>query len=140
MAVTSSGLRGVDGGTLIGDLSDETVVVVGGVGGGLDSAVGEGDHERSLHITLGILGLGLLEVGLGVVVVDAILVGERLGGKLLLGIGSGSAIGGGTSGESHGKEGGGDNKLKEIDNIRIMKRKYETLCICFEIKLHLYSY
>jgi hypothetical protein len=113
VAVTSSGLRGVDRGTLIGDLSDETVVVVSGVGGGLDSAVGEGDHERSLHITLGILGLGLLEVGLGVVVVDAILVGERLGGKLLLGIGGRSAIGGGTSGKSHGKEGGGDNKLKK---------------------------
>ena len=117
VAVTSCGLWGVDGGSLIGDISDETVVVVGGVGGGLDSAVGKGDHERSLHITTGILGLGLLEVGLGVVIVDAILVGERLGGQLFLLVGSGWAIGGRASGESHGEEGGGDNKLKKNDII-----------------------
>ena len=113
VTVSTCGLRGVDRGTLIGDLSDETVVVVGGVGGGLDSAVGESDDERSLDIALGVLGLGLLEVGLGVVVVDTVLIGERLGGKLLLRlVGSGWAIGGRSSGESHGEEGGGDDKLK----------------------------
>jgi len=112
VTVSTSGLRGVHGCALIGDLSDESVVVVSGVGGGLDSAVGEGDHERSLNVAGGILGLGLLEVGLGVVIVDTILVGERLGGKLLLLVGSRWAIGRRASGESHGEEGGSDNKLK----------------------------
>ena len=29
--------------------------MVGGVGGGLDPAVGEGDHEAALHVAAGIL-------------------------------------------------------------------------------------
>ena len=94
MAVSTSGLRGVDGGALVGDVSDEAVVVVGGVGGGLDPAVGQGNGERSLHNTLGILGLGLLEVGLAVVVGDAVLIGVRLGGQLLLRVAVGRGAGG----------------------------------------------
>ena len=118
VTVSTLGSLGVDRGTLVGDLGDETVVVVGGVGGGLDPAVGEGDHKGSLHIALSVLGLGLLEVGLGVVIVDTVLVGERLGGELLL-VHDGGTVGGGTGGESHGKEGGGDNKLKLINNISL---------------------
>jgi len=115
VTVSCGGLRGVDGGTFVCDISDETVVVVGGVGSGLDPAVGKGDHIRSLDITGGILGLGLLEVSLGVVVIDAILVCERLGSKLLLFVGSRCTVGSGrASGESHGEESGSDNELKII--------------------------
>ena len=84
VAVSTGGLRGVDGGALVGDVGDESVLVVGGVGGGLDPAVGESDHEASGNNTVGVLGLGLLEVGVAVVVGDAILVGVRLGRQLLL--------------------------------------------------------
>merc|ERR1719468_419042 len=52
VSITSLGGLGVDGGALIGDLSDETVVVVGGVGGGLDSAVGKGNVAGSFTIAL----------------------------------------------------------------------------------------
>ena len=78
----------VDWGTLISDISDESVVVVSGVGGGLDSAIGKSNHKASGDNTIGILGLGFLEVGLAVVISNSILIGERLRGKLLLLVGS----------------------------------------------------
>ena len=117
VAVTSSGLRGVDGGTLIGDLSDETVVVVGGVGGGLDSAVGKGNGEGTGYVALSVLGLSLLEVGLAVVISNSVFVGERLGGQLLGGIRGGGTIGWGSSGDGGGnghKSRGEDNLNKKI--------------------------
>ena len=119
VAVSTGGLRGVDGGALVGDVGDESVLVVGGVGGGLDPAVGESDHEASGDNTSGILGLGLLEVGLAVVVSHAVLVGERLRGELLRDIGGGLVVGGGggvgrgaVSGDE-GDEGSGDNNLQQ---------------------------
>ena len=119
VAVSTGGLRGVDGGALVGDVGDESVLVVGGVGGGLDPAVGESDHEASGDNTSGILGLGLLEVGLAVVVSHAVLVGERLRGELLGDIGGGLVVGGGggvgrgaVSGDE-GDEGSGDNNLQQ---------------------------
>ena len=119
VTVSTGGLRGVDGGALVGDVGDESVLVVGGVGGGLDPAVGESDHEASGDNTSGILGLGLLEVGLAVVVSHAVLVGERLRGELLGDIGGGLVVGGGggvgrgaVSGDE-GDEGSGDNNLQQ---------------------------
>ena len=119
VAVSTGGLRGVDGGALVGDISDESVLVVGGVGGGLDPAVGESDHEASGDNTSGVLGLGLLEVGLAVVVSHAVLVGEGLRGELLGDIGGGLVVGGGrgvgrgaVSGDE-GDEGSGDNNLQQ---------------------------
>ena len=119
VAVSTGGLRGVDGGALVGDVGDESVLVVGGVGGGLDPAVGESDHEASGDNTSGILGLGLLEVGLAVVVSHSVLVGERLRGELLGDIGGGLVVGGGggvgrgaVSGDQ-GDEGSGDNNLQQ---------------------------
>ena len=88
MTVSLLGLRGVDGSSLIGDISNESVVVVSSVGGGLDSAVGKSNHKASDDLTLGILALGLLEVGLAVIISNSILIGERLRGKLLLLVGS----------------------------------------------------
>ena len=103
----------VDWGSLVGDISDESVDVVSSVLGGLDPAVGESDHEASGNNTVGVLGLGLLEVGLAVVVSHAVLVGERLRGELLGDIGGGGAIGGGSSSESCGDEGGGKDDLQQ---------------------------
>merc|ERR1739844_647414 len=68
VAVSLLGLRGVDGGSLVCDISDESNVVVSGVGGGLDSAVGKSNHEATSDNTIAILALGLLEVGLAVVI------------------------------------------------------------------------
>ena len=114
--VSTGGLRGVDGGSLVGNIGDESVVVIGGVGGGLDPTVRKSDHERSGNVSGGILGLGLLEVGLAVVVVDSVLVGKGLGSKLLLLVRSGCSIGRGMvdgSISSHkGEQSRGDQKLK----------------------------
>ena len=85
MAVSLSRLGRVDWGALVADLGDEAVDVVSGVLGGLDPAVGQGNGERSSNVAVGILGLGLLEVGLAVVVSDAVLIGEGLGRDLLIG-------------------------------------------------------
>ena len=119
VAVSTGGLRGVDGGALVGDIGDESVDVVSSVLGGLDPAVGESDHEASGNNTVGVLGLGLLEVGLAVVVSHAVLVGERLRGELLGDIGGGLVVGGGggvgrgaVSGDQ-GDEGSGDNNLQQ---------------------------
>ena len=84
MAVSLLGLWGVDGGSLVGDISDESVDMVSGVGGGLDSAVGKSNHVAATDDSIAILRLCLLKVGLAVVISHSVLVGERLGGKLLL--------------------------------------------------------
>ena len=83
VAVPSLGLWGVLGLSAVGHLGDETVSVVSGVGGGLDTTIGKSDGEGSGNIAAGILTLGLLEVSLGVVISYTILVGERLRGELL---------------------------------------------------------
>ena len=87
MPITSLGLWWVDRLPRVGDLCDEPVDVVGRVAGCLDSTVGQRDRERASDNTLGVLGLRLLEVGLAVVVGDAVLVGVGLRRQLLLYIG-----------------------------------------------------
>ena len=121
VAVSLLGLRGVDGGSLVCDIGDESVVVVSGVGGGLDSAIGKSNHEASDDLTLGILALGLLEVSLAVVISNSVLISERLRGELLRlvgsrggGIGRGRGVGHGDlvgDGDSH--ESSGESNLRK---------------------------
>jgi len=75
------GLLGVDSGALVGHISDESVVAVGGVLDVLDTAVRESHGVRAGNIG-GTVGLLLsVESGLGVVVSDG--VGEGVGGDLV---------------------------------------------------------
>merc|ERR1712209_101489 len=74
------GLR-VDSGALVGDISDVSVISVGGVLHVLDSAIGKSHGVRSLDIAGSIGGLLGVEVGLGVVISDGIGVG--VGGDLV---------------------------------------------------------
>merc|ERR1711862_366028 len=87
-------LRWVDWGSLVCDISDESVDVVSGVGGGLDSAIRKSNHEATSNNTVGILCLCLLEVGLAVVISNSVLVGEWLRGELLLLVWGGFVVGG----------------------------------------------
>jgi hypothetical protein len=64
--------------TLIGDISNKAVVVVSGVPHMLDPAVGKGNWVGPNDITDSISRLGSVEVGLGVVILDSILVSVRL--------------------------------------------------------------
>ena len=80
--VSTSRGRGVDGFSRVGHLGDVAVDVVGGVGDGLDPAVGEGDGVRATDNTVGISGLSSVEVGLGVVVGNTVGVGVGLRGLL----------------------------------------------------------
>ena len=73
---------GVDGGALVGDLGHVAVDVISSVLHGLDPAVGKGDLVRTGDNTVGIAGLGSVEVGLGVVVGNTVGVGVRLRGLL----------------------------------------------------------
>ena len=122
MSVSLLWLWWVDWGSLVCDISDESVDVVSGVGGGLDSAVGKSNHEATGNDTVGILCFCLLEVGLAVVISDSVLISIRLRGELLGGIGGGGAIGRGAGSESCGEEGRGDDKLQR--NLH----KYEIFC------------
>merc|ERR1712115_357671 len=88
VAVSLLGLRGVDGGSLVCDISNESVDVVSGVGGGLDSAVRKSNHEATGNDTVGILCFCLLEVGLAVVISNSVFISIRLRGELLLLVGS----------------------------------------------------
>merc|ERR1711970_231542 len=89
--VASSRGRGVLCLTRVGDLSNVAGEVVGVVGDGLDPAVGKVDGVRSSHGTGAIVGLGLLEVGLGVVI------GHCVG----VGVGGGLSEVGGSDGVHH---------------------------------------
>ena len=109
MAVTSSGLWGVDWLPGVGHLGHEPVGVVGRVGGGLNPAVGQSDGERAADVAGSILGLGLPEVGLAVVVGHAVLVGVRLGDLLGNHDGGRGVLGGGGG---HKGEGGYQLKVK----------------------------
>ena len=100
------GLR-VDSGSLVGDISDVSVISVGGVLDVLDSAVGKSHGVSTLDITGTIGSLLSVEVGLGVVIGNG--VGEGVGGNLigvLLGLVGG---GGGVSGGGLHNHGGVDS-------------------------------
>jgi len=86
--------------------------VVGVVGDGLDPAVGKVDRVRSRNNTSAIVGLRLLEVGLGVVISHSIGVGvggglSKIGGSN--GVHHRGVLGGGRGGGHKGK---GDEGLK----------------------------
>ena len=118
MSVSTCGLWGVDRGSLIGNLSNEPIVVVSSVGGGLDSSVRESNGERSGNFALSILSLGLLEVVLRVVISYSIFIGKWLRGELLLLVDCWrrGTIGGGAcrTGDSHQGRGKGDLRLGEV--------------------------
>ena len=78
--VTASGSLGVDSGALVGDVSDEAVIAVGGVLHVLDSAIGKGNRVRSGNVGGAVRGLLGLEVGLGIVISHG--VGEGVGALL----------------------------------------------------------
>lgn len=86
-SVSSLGGVGVDRGALVGDVSDETSLVVGVVSDGLDSAIGKRYLVRSLDNTIITLGLALLESSSCVFVLYTIFIGIRLRGQLLLSVG-----------------------------------------------------
>merc|ERR1712106_896888 len=109
MAISSLGCRGVDRGALVGDLSNETIGVVSGVLGGLDTAVREGNSKGSENISVGVLRLGLLEVNFRVVISHSILIGIRLRGQLLnWGIRGRGSIGWGACSRGSGHNGKGE--------------------------------
>merc|ERR1719295_1300541 len=107
----------VDRGTLVGNLSNKSVVVVSSVGGGLDSAIRKSNLEGSSNFAFSILGLSLLEVVLRVVINYSVFISKWLRGKLLLlvdrswVVGSRGSIGWGASSKSSGKESRGNNGL-----------------------------
>jgi len=72
---------GVDSGSLVGDISDITVISVGDVLDVLDSAVGKSHGVSTLDIAGTIGSLLSVEVGLGVVISNG--VGEGVGGNLI---------------------------------------------------------
>ena len=74
-SISSSRGSGVLGLSRVGHLSNVAGVVVSVVVDGLDPAVGEVDRVGSLNHTGAIVGLGLAEGSLGVVVSDSVVVG-----------------------------------------------------------------
>ena len=117
--VATSRGRGVDSLTSVLNGGNVSGQVVGVVGDGLDPAVGKVDGVRSSHGTSAIVGLRLLEVGLGVVVGHGVGVGvggglgEVGGGN---GVHHGGVLGGG-GGSGH--KGKGDEGLEVV----IFKRR-----------------
>merc|ERR1719198_624128 len=131
--VATSRGRGVDGLTGVGDLSNVASDVVGVVGDGLDPAVGKVDGVRSSHGTSAIIGLSLLEVGLGEVISNGIAVGvggglgevgssncvhNRVGNSMGNGVGDGVHEGG-SGVEQLGGGGGGGHKGKGDEGLHV---------------------
>ena len=80
MSVSTCRLWGVDRGTFICNLSNKSIVVISSVGGSLDPAIRKGNGERSCNLPFSILGLGLLEVSLRVVISNTIFISIWLRG------------------------------------------------------------
>ena len=117
--VATSRGRGVDGLSGVLNVGNVAVGVVGGVGDSLDPAVGKRNRVRTADNTVGIASLSSVEVGLGVVVGNGVVVG--VGGDLVgvhlsngVGNGVGNTVGskklGGGRGRSH--KGKGDEGLE----------------------------
>ena len=103
---------GVDSSSLVGHISNISIITIGGVGDMLDSAVRKGNRVGSLGIAGTIRGLLSVEVGLGVVISNS--VGVGVGGDLigvdlsLVGGGRGVVSGGGVSNDGGGVDGVGN--------------------------------
>ena len=115
--VSSSRGRGVLGLSGVGHLLHVSEDVVSVVVHGLDPAVGEVDRVGSLNSTGAIVGLGLAEGGLGVVVSDSVGVGVGGGlGQVTSGVagsvdhGGSGVLGGGAGGGHKGKSNEGLKK------------------------------
>ena len=80
--VATSWGRRVNGLSREGHVSHKAIGMIGSVGDSLNPAVRKRNGVRTVHSTAGVLGLGSLEVGLGVVVRDAIREGVGLRGLL----------------------------------------------------------
>ena len=102
--------------SLVFHISDESTVVISGVGHDLGTTVGEGHAVFTVDNTFGVLGLRLVERGTGVVILDSVLVSERLRGELFSLVGGGvvgsgfvggggRSVGGGTIGDGGGEGG-----------------------------------
>ena len=117
--VSSSRGRGVLGLSGVGHLSNVAGVVVSVVVDGLDPAVGEVDRVGSLNHTGAIVGLGLAEGSIGVVISDSVGVGVGGGLSQVSGSVAGSVDHGGHSvlggGAGGGHKGKSDEGLKNID-------------------------
>jgi len=115
--VTASGSLGVDSGALVGDVSDEAVIAVGGVLHVLDPTVRKGNRVRSGNVGGAVRGLLGLEVGLGIVISHG--VGEGVGALLSKVIGNVSGLDGGVvsrGGVNHGSGVGGGGVDSVSDN------------------------
>ena len=121
---------GVDGGTFVFDISDVTVVVVSGVGDGLDTTIGKSNLVRSGD-SLAVGGFLGVEVGARVVIGNSVLESVGFGGFVVMGRsrcmvrGRGRGVIGswGSSGKSHGdshegSEGSNAKHDKLINKIR----------------------
>ena len=86
------GNRGEGSGAVVGDLSDVTVDRVGVVVHVLDPAVGKGNRVGALSVAGTVAALSGVEVGVGVVVSDSVVVGV---GRDLVGVHLGNGVGNG---------------------------------------------
>ena len=109
-------LLGVDSGALVGDISDVSVISVGGVLHVLDSAIGKSDGVSTLDVAGTIGSLLSVEVSLGVVVGDG--VGEGVG-RDLIGVGLGLVDGVSNDGSvvDHGGVDGVGNDGSSVDSV-----------------------
>ena len=109
--------------SLVFHISDESTVVVSGVGDDLGTAVGEGDAVFAVDDAFGVLGLRLVERGTGVVILDSVLESVWFWGFIVMRSGGGGMVWGrgvirgwGSSGESHRySHEGSDNGKTEHD-------------------------
>merc|ERR1739848_231319 len=100
--------------SLVGHIGDITVVVVGGVLNVLGPAIGKSNRVATSDGAVGISGLGSVELGLGVVISNTMLIGIGSGHLLLSGV-----VGGGGSVVSRGSHGVGNylsNNGSMVDN------------------------
>ena len=118
-----SGIRlglGVDSGSLVGHISDISVISVGDVLDVLDPAIGKSHGVSTLDIAGTIGGLLGVEVGLGVVISNG--VGVGVGGDLIgvsLGLvgGGGGVVSGGSVGNNRGGVDGVSDDRGGVDSV-----------------------
>ena len=128
--IFGSGVGRVDGVSLVLDIGDVAVLMIGVIGDNLGAAVGEGDSVFAGHDAVFILSLLLVKTSSGIFILNSVGVGEWAGRDFVSAVAVGGSVRPGSGRDGVGDGGqdddGGDCELR--------KNKEQTMTLEYLVK------